>query len=183
VHIDRRSDSELLAATAVEPEAFGELYRRHEEVVLLFLLRRTGDPQLAADLAAETFASALTSAHRYRPGPAPVVAWLLGIARNVLAMSRRRGRVEERARRRLGMQPVVLDDDALERVQALADEDAVARRLDALPVDQRRAVVARVVEEREYAEIARELRCSESVVRQRVSRGLAGLRRELEERS
>ena len=40
----------------------------------------------------------------------------------------------------------------------------------------------RIVEERTYPEIAVELRCSEMVVRKRVSRGLSRLRRQLEER-
>jgi DNA-directed RNA polymerase specialized sigma24 family protein len=38
------------------------------------------------------------------------------------------------------------------------------------------------MEERDYEDIAKELRCSEAVVRQRVSRGLARLRRQLERR-
>ena len=48
-----------------------------------------------------------------------------------------------------------------------------------LPEEQRRAIHARVVHDREYAEIAGELRCSEAVVRQRVSRGLRTLRARL----
>jgi len=46
----------------------------------------------------------------------------------------------------------------------------------------REAVSQRVIKERSYEEIAEELRCSESLVRQRVSRGLRTLRSELEER-
>ncbi len=76
--IDPRTDADLLAATATDPEAFGEFYERHEDFVLLFLLRRTRDPELAADLTAETFAQALCSASRFRPGPTPAIAWLVG---------------------------------------------------------------------------------------------------------
>src|SRR6185437_12754654 len=50
-----------------------------------------------------------------------------------------------------------------------------------LPDDQRRAVQGRVIEERDYPELARNLACSESVVRQRVSRGLRSLRERLEQ--
>jgi hypothetical protein len=52
-----------------------------------------------------------------------------------------------------------------------------------LPDQQREAVRARVVEGRGYEEIAGELRCSLSVVRQRVSRGLAAIRTRFEELS
>ena len=176
---DRRSDAELLAGTARDPACFGVFYERHEEAVLMFHLRRTGQPDLAADLTAETFAQALTAASRFQPGPSPAGAWLLGIARNVLAMSRRRGRVEDAARRRLAMEPVVLDDLTLERVAAIDAFADIRELLGTLAPDQRQAVLERVVSEREYADIALELECSESVVRQRVSRGLARLRSDL----
>jgi DNA-directed RNA polymerase specialized sigma24 family protein len=51
--------------------------------------------------------------------------------------------------------------------------------MDALPGDQRRAVQARVLEELEYGEIARQTGASEQVIRKRVSRGLATMRRRL----
>jgi RNA polymerase sigma-70 factor (ECF subfamily) len=88
--------------------------------------------------------------------------------------------VEDRARRRLGFEPEALDDRDLARVDDLADD--VLRLVEQLPERQREAVRSRVVEEREYAEIARELKCSELVVRQRVSRGLSRLREQLKER-
>ena len=180
---DRRTDAELLAATARDPSAFGAFYERHETLVLSYLARRVDEPELAADLAAETFAQALTASARFEPGPAPAAAWLIGIARNVLAMSRRRGRVEDAARRRLGMEPVVLTDEVVERVAELGRDLGIDELLAALPADQRQAVVARVLDERPYSEIATGLRCSESVVRQRVSRGLARLRHQMEGRA
>lgn len=180
---DRRTDLELLRATPREAAAFGAFYERHEETILLFLLRRTGDPELAADLTAETFAQALIGCERFRPGPAPAVAWLIGIARNTLAMSRRRGRVEAAARQRLAMQPMILDDDALERLERLDEHGSLTAALDALPPEQRDAVRARVIDEQEYPEIARALLCSEQVVRKRVSRGLSALRTRLEART
>ncbi len=83
------------------------------------------------------------------------------------------------------MRPLSLTDEALERVEAIASADATARSLqvafDALPADQRSAIEARVLEDREYAEIARGARTSASVIRQRVSRGLAGLRAQIKE--
>ncbi len=182
--MDERSDEDLLAASRAEPEAFAVLYRRHVTPLLAYFVRRTRDAELAADLTAETFAAALDGAHRFRADKGPAVAWLYGIARRQLSHAQRRGAVEDRARRRLGMAPLTLTDEALERVEALAAADASAQVLQeglaALPEDQREAVLARVLDEREYAEIASAARTSESVVRKRVSRGLAGLRSRLE---
>src|SRR5215211_2401267 len=171
---DDEPDERLLATARGQPAAFGAFYRRHEDRVLGYFLARVGDPEVAADLTAETFAAALASAHRFRRRKEPAAAWLFGIARNNLALSRRRGRVEARARRRLGMAPLVLTDEAIERI---ADLDRTALSLvDELPADQREAVRARVIDERDYGEIALDLRCSEAVVRKRVSRGLGKLR-------
>jgi RNA polymerase sigma factor (sigma-70 family) len=185
---ERLDDGALLQATAQgDAEAFGAFYRRHADAMLLFFLRRTGDAELAADLTAEVFAAALTSSGRFKRRPQPAVAWLYGIANNKLAASRRRKRVEDRARRRLGMEPLVLTDGALERVEALADVERSAeileRLLAELPADQHDAVRSRIVEQRPYDEIALELECSPSVVRQRVSRGLRTLRTELTKES
>jgi RNA polymerase sigma factor (sigma-70 family) len=173
-----RSDDELLRRTPKEPEAFGEFYARHETAVLGFMLRRTGEPELAADLTAETFAAALVSVRRYRPGPAPAAAWLYGIARHVLLRSVKRRRVEDRARRKLAMPAIALSDELLDRIERLAGDERVEQLLAKLTPDQAKAVRAHVIAEEPYPQIAAELRCSESVVRQRVSRGLAVLRKE-----
>jgi RNA polymerase sigma factor (sigma-70 family) len=175
---EREPDETLLAASAREPAAFGAFYRRHEERILRWFLVRAGDAEVAADLTAETFAAALAGAGRFRPRKGSGEAWLYGIARNTLAMSRRRGRVESRARRRLGLPPLELTDELVERIEALGT--TALELVEALPADQRQAVRARVVEEREYADIAKDLRCSEAVVRKRVSRGLASLRTSME---
>ena len=78
------------------------------------------------------------------------------------------------------MAPLELTDAALERIEAEAGEVATLA-LDALPADQREAVRARILDERDYADIARTTRTSEAVVRKRVSRGLAGLRARVKE--
>ncbi len=159
------------------------LYRRYMPVVLRWCLRETGNREIAADLSAEVFAAALISARRYRPEQGSVLTWLLGIARNKLLESRRRKRVEDSARRRLRLEPVALSSSDLDRVEELASLDEhILALVDGLPAPLREALDARVVQERPYEEIAVELRCSQSVVRQRVSRALKSLRSQMEER-
>jgi RNA polymerase sigma-70 factor (ECF subfamily) len=179
-----RTDEELLAerGAGAAGAAFAEFYARHERAVLAYFRRRTGSPELAADLTGETFAQALVSRGSYRsqPGGSPV-AWLFGIAGHVLARSARRGAVEDRARRRLGLVHCAADEEQLTAIERLSEDVELRGALQALPVDQRDAVWARVVQEHAYGEIAIAQSCSESVVRQRVSRGLAALRRQLKE--
>jgi RNA polymerase sigma-70 factor (ECF subfamily) len=174
-----RSDTELLDATrGGDPAAFDAFYRRHREVVLAYCAQRVRDPELAADLMAEAFASALLAVHdRIRELPDSPLAWLFAIAHRKLIDSYRRGRVEDEARRRMALEPLVLHDSDIERITEIARSTDVALELASqLPPDQFRALRARVLEEREYEDIACELRCSEAVVRKRVSRALKTLR-------
>lgn len=181
---DRRDDDELLLATATgDGAAFAVFYRRHIAAVLAFFVRRVGSEEVAADLAGETFAAALLACERYRVGQAPASAWLIGIARNKLRESARRGSVEVAARRRLGIPAIAFDDEDMLRVQELASEGGGALELlDRLPAAQRDAVRARVIDELDYELLALKLGHSQQVVRQHVSRGLRRLRTLLEEK-
>lgn len=175
-------DRELLVAARSDREAFAEFYRRHAAGVLGYFGRSLGRSDLALDLTAETFAAALLALPRYRPTDAPGHAWLYAIAHNRLIDSLRRGEAEARARERLGMQAIMLSEEGeaeIARIIERLDGSAALELFSDLPADQREALTARFVEDRDYAEIARELRCSEQVVRKRVSRGLRGLRTRL----
>jgi DNA-directed RNA polymerase specialized sigma24 family protein len=132
---EARSDAELLRRSGRDPEAFGVFYDRHAATVLAYFQRRTACAESAADLTAETFATAFRSRRRYRDTGVPAIAWVLGIARHLLADSIRNERIEDRARRRLGLQRVELDDEALRRIEELADLAPVRERLDAAGID------------------------------------------------
>jgi RNA polymerase sigma factor (sigma-70 family) len=175
-----RTDEQLLASAAQDSEAFALFYRRHVERVLRYFLARAAGPEQAADLMAETFAAAYIAVGRFRPGPEPPVAWLFTIAQRKLIDAHRRGRVAERARRRLALEPLILDDDDLARIDELAHAYGVEALLHGLSAAERDAVIARVVDGRSYADIAVELNCSPLVVRQRVSRGLRRVRKNFE---
>ncbi len=176
----------LLAARAGDCAAFELFYRRWLPVVTRFHLRRSGSREAAFDLTAETFAGLVATLEDFDQQRGSAAAWLFGIAEHKLGTSRRRGRVEARARRELGHRRLSLDDEDLARVDELASlggYERVQELLSELPAEQEAAVRARVLDERSYAEIAVELRCSQAVVRQRVHRGLHRLRERLVEAS
>ena len=173
------SDGELLKrARAGEASSFGLLYERWHELVLAFLLKRTRNPEVSMDLMAETFAAALLAlAERPPTIDGSAAPWLLGIARNAMVDSWRRGRVEDSARRRLSLEPVEVSDRDIEQVLEIAAEsDLLIELSEDLPPEQFDALRARVLEERDYGEIALQLKCSPAVVRKRVSRAIATLR-------
>jgi len=111
--VEAWSDEQLLIRTPEEPAAFGVFYGRHEAALRAYFLRRVRTPELADELTAETFAAALLELRR---PPDDAVAWLYGIARERLARVLERGRVEDRARRRLALKRV--DAGALEAAAA-----------------------------------------------------------------
>jgi RNA polymerase sigma-70 factor (ECF subfamily) len=179
MRLSERSDAELLASGT--PGGFGVFYDRHLGVVRSYVGARANQPEVVFDLIAETFARALEKRALFDPARGPAVGWLLGIARNLIADSVRRGQVEAASRVRLGMPIVELDDAQLALIEESGRGD-LRTALSSMPADQREAVLRRVVLDESYTAIAQRLRCSELVVRKRVSRGLASLRASLEER-
>jgi RNA polymerase sigma-70 factor (ECF subfamily) len=171
---ERETDERLLATRG--PDAFGEFYARHVDIVAMYFRRRTPRPDLVYDLTAEAFAKALRRRASYDPGKGPAIAWLLGIAKNQLYDATREGRVASETRQRLQMQRHVLDDQQLAAIDERLGMDVDAL-LKTLPEDQREAVRRRVLHDESYAAIAESTVCSPLVARQRVSRGLAALRR------
>jgi RNA polymerase sigma-70 factor (ECF subfamily) len=174
-----RSDVELLAAARADPEAFGEFYRRNAIGLERWLRTQTPDLATAADLTAEAFAQALVSLDRFRGiSDEQAVAWLFGIARNLVRRLHRRGRAELEVCRRLGIQ-LDHDEDELARLEAQIDAGAQARdlsdALNTLPHTQQQALQLRVIDQLGYHEAAAVMGTSEQNARIRVSRALKAL--------
>jgi RNA polymerase sigma-70 factor, ECF subfamily len=168
------TDEELLISA--DPRAFGLFYARHLAGVERYFARRVGR-DAAADLASETFAAALVARRRFVPGPTPAAGWLYTIAARRLVDYRRRGFVQQRIVEALTSE--VGEGEPEGPSSAIADEldPGLLRHL---PRDQREAIVAHIILERDYRQIATQSRASEASVRQRVSRGLGELRRPLQ---
>ena len=160
--------------------AFIALYERDAETVLLFFTRRTFDVEVALDLTAETFAQAWRGWSRVRLDSVEEVrGWLFTIARRQLGHYLRRGRVERRALRQIGVSIPALDDEAIAEIERAAELGGVravlAAELRKLGENQRHALQLRIVEELPYPEVARRLGTTEPAARARVSRGLRAL--------
>jgi RNA polymerase sigma-70 factor (ECF subfamily) len=182
---DDRSDAELLRASRHDPAAFRTFYDRWARDIMTYCYRRTWDPEVAADLTAETFAIAFEKRGRFRDLGRPAGAWLYGIAARELKRFRRRYETELRAVRRLGVRLPELDDESIARIEELVDLAPLRRALDSALVElsaaDRDALRLRVIEGRPYRVVAAELGCSEGAARVRVHRALGRLRTGLEE--
>jgi RNA polymerase sigma factor (sigma-70 family) len=154
-----------------------ELTPKSERAFLVFLLSRTGNDGVAEELACETFASAYMSVKSYDPKRGDGRAWLFGIAKITLLRSYRQHAIEQSARHKLGMSIGNPSHEAWERAERRLDSSypGLQEALGKLTDHERTAVEARVVHERDYAEIALAENTSEAAVRKRVSRGLQKL--------
>lgn len=175
----RLTDVQLLRDTSDPAESFALFYKRHVSAVVRFAASRGLSADGAADVVADTFLAAQRGRRSYRPEREDARLWLLAIAsRRIADIYRRRGS-EERRDERLKSEAIVLtqaDRDSYDQILQLDD----ARALDALadlPILQQQVLRARVLEDREYAEIAEALGLSQLAARQHVSRGLSTLRR------
>jgi len=180
IQVVAATDAELIRRARWDPDGLAELYLRYRDQLYSWFRLRV--PEAAAsELTAELFAQVALSLRRFRDeaggsaGP-----WLYGISKNLVRRYYEQGRVEEAARRRLGM-PIQVYDLDVERIEArvTAAELApgLASGLDSLPQDQRDALELRVIEERPYAEVASILGCTETAARLRVMRALGKLAR------
>jgi len=180
--VSRRSDEQLLRATrAGDAEAYGEFFARHVDEIVVFVRRRIGGAEAAADLTAETFAAALDAVHRGRAeavrNPA---AWLTQIAVHKLADSYRHARVADEARAALHMPALAVDAGDAALIDRMASGgEGLVEALGRLSPEERSAILARIVREEDYEQIAAAAGESQTTVRKRVSRGLARLRAEI----
>jgi RNA polymerase sigma-70 factor (ECF subfamily) len=169
-----------LMRSAEDGEAFREFYVANAQRVVVFFTRRTLNAEVALDLTAETFAVALQRRRQFRGGTdAEAEAWLFAIARSQLSHYWRRGVAERRALEQIGLDPPSLAQSELDRIEELSGLSDLRRRvqraISGLNPQQAYAVTQRIVEEREYDDLAAELGVSQDVVRARVSRGLRAL--------
>jgi RNA polymerase sigma factor (sigma-70 family) len=153
----------------VRAEAFEELFERQFDSIYGYLARRVG-PELARDLASETFTRAFAARKRYDPARGEARAWLFGIASNLV---RRHYRDEERRLRAFARLEV-------SREAAPPEEPRLAGALATLPREERDALLLFAWADLAYAEIASVLEVPVGTVRSRLHRARAHVRAALE---
>jgi RNA polymerase sigma-70 factor (ECF subfamily) len=170
-------DRALLAAhVAGDPDAFGELVRRHRDRLWAVALRTTSDPEDASDALQDAVISAYRNAGSFR-GESAVTTWLHRVVVNACLDRMRRRKVrptvplpEEDGD--TGHRGLADPRDDLDRLELRLEID---RALAALPLDQRAAIVLVDVEGLPVADAALVLGVPEGTVKSRCSRGRARL--------
>ncbi|GAB2586947.1 DNA-directed RNA polymerase sigma-70 factor [Paractinoplanes abujensis] len=126
------TDAELVEQARRAPERFAAIFDRHYPDIYAYVAKRLG-PDLAEDVASETFLVAFDRRRSFDPARGEVRPWLFGIASNLAARHVRAETRRYRALARAGGQP---DEQS-------GHADAVAGRLDAAAVRGRLAEALR----------------------------------------
>ena len=149
-------------------EAFGEIVEHYQAPIVRYLSRLTGDPEVARDLAQDTFVQAYKGILKTR-SELRFKAWLYRIATNNALQYHRR-------RRLLSFVPFVGSEgpelrDTSTSPDAVPERMAIQEALLEVPLQRRECLVLHYVEGLKYREIAGVVDATEEAVRKRVSRG------------
>lgn len=171
-------DALMLALAGGDRSAFSPLYERYESPLYNFLLRSSGSPATAADLAQETWLSLVRARERYQP-EGRFAAYLFHIANNKLIDHWRAARSEqplgeENAEPPAGRQwqPEVQAESG-QRLQKLI------AAIQALPAEQRQAFLLQQEGGLSLEEIAQITGVGRETVKSRLRYALAKLRQEV----
>jgi RNA polymerase sigma-70 factor, ECF subfamily len=159
-----------------DEEAFASLYRVRRVAICRFALQMTGRQDLAEDVTQETFLALALHGKRYDAARGSVIAFLYGIARNLVLKRLEKERPEDSETL---VEEFAGDEDVLGDLTRRESIDEVRRAVLSLPAVYREAVVLCELGEASYEDAAFALGCPVGTVRSRLSRARAMLAKKL----
>lgn len=153
--LDRLPDDALLAALTLDERGAAAVFvRRFQRRVYGLALTVTSDPVLAEDVAQQAFERAWRHGASFDPRRGSVTTWLLTITRNLAidAVRLRRADVMDPTEL-MGLLPPAAAVDPQHAAERADDLDRLRPALDALPPEQRRAVLLATIAGRTTTEI------------------------------
>jgi RNA polymerase sigma-70 factor (ECF subfamily) len=161
-------------------EAFGQLYDLYVDTVYRYVLVRVGDRPLAEDLTTETFIRALRRIDGFTWQGRDLAAWLVTIARNLVAdhvkSARFRFEVTTADMRDADRRVDAPDDEVLTRLR----DERIVDAIRGLGADQAECITLRFLQGLSLAETAEVLGKSQGAVKQLQLRATRALRAALE---
>jgi RNA polymerase sigma-70 factor (ECF subfamily) len=163
----RRSDEELYRLMQKgDRAAFAELYERREPALYRYALHASGSATVAEEVASEVFVQLMSAGSRYDEQRGTLESYLYGVARNLVRVVRRQGRVEEVVDR-------PFEHDILGGLIDSEMTAALYRALESMPERYRDVVIFCDLEERSYEDVARLIGRPIGTVRSRLHRARA----------
>lgn len=145
----------VMRAKSGDPEAFGELYDRYVTLVYRYVYYRVGGRALAEDLTSETFVRALRRVQSFTWQGKDFGAWLVTIARNLVADHFKSGRyrLEITTAELLGPEPVEQSPEGA--VLARLTNGALLEAVQRLGPEQQECIVLRFLQDLSVSETAK----------------------------
>jgi RNA polymerase sigma-70 factor (ECF subfamily) len=169
-------ETALVTAAQHDRAAFGPLYERYVDPLYRYVYHRVGNHVDAEDLTTRTFQHAVATLSEFTPGSSSFGAWLVAIARDLIAEHAQAKGVPDEGTSDL---PDTGTNDAAWDAHA-ADEGALLRALRRLPLDQQRALIFKFARRQSSREIGTALNLGEDEAKQLIHRALAALYAALE---
>lgn len=165
-------DRLLVEAAQKDPARFGDLYEVYFELIYGYVARRVADRATAEDLTSDVFHKAFANLGSYEWRGAPFAAWLIRIAANAVADQSKRSAHEVSG-------SDLPEPSAEPNMDGIEERARLFRLVNQLPVDQRRVILERFVDEMSIREIAERLGRTEGAVKQLQLRALENLRKQM----
>jgi RNA polymerase sigma-70 factor, ECF subfamily len=188
---ESQSDADvMLRVKAGDQSAFEYLVQKYRRPMVSFMYRMARNSGIAEDLAQEVFLRVYRSRETYEP-TAKFSTWLYRIATN-LAVNHARDTRHERPEVQVSLDEpdeesgttLELPDASLNAEQQMVRRErmqAIRRKVEALPEQQRLAVIMHKYQQMDYKQIADVLKKSESATKSLLFRAYETLREQLKE--
>jgi len=189
--VEPPSDAQIMLRVKTgDQTAFDYLVQKYRRPIVSFMYRMSHNAAAAEDLAQEVFLRVYRSRESYE-ATAKFTTWLYRIATN-LAVNYARDTRHERPEVTVSLDEpdeesgstFELPDGGLNAEQAMVRHErmmAIRRKVDALPEQQRLAVIMHKYQQMDYKEIAAVLKISESATKSKLFRAYETLREQLKE--
>ena len=177
-------EKELLDRIRSNPEKFSEIFKLYYKPIFGYIIRRTGDFDDTADIAADTFLKAFRHINNFRYTGISVKVWLFRIATNEINIYFRNRQKHDSIFDHINTEDKIifnnyLADDRKEieaEIQKHEQFLSVLKELKTLPVKYQEVIALRYFEGKDNKEIAEILNINEGTLKSLLSRGIEKLR-------
>jgi RNA polymerase sigma-70 factor (ECF subfamily) len=178
-------EKELLDKIKSNPEDFSVLFKLYYQPIFGYIIRRTGDFDDTADIAADTFLKAFRHIHNFRYSGISVKVWLYRIATNEINLyfrnKLRHNSIFDRiiTEDRIIFNNYLADDRKEIEIEFQKHDQflSVLKELKTLPIRYQEVIALKYFEGKENKEIVQILNINEGTLKSLLSRGLEKLRK------
>lgn len=183
--MDSQREKELILKAKKDPHAFGEIFDYYYPQIYGFIIKRTGNIEIAKDLTSEVFFQALKSLWRFKFMNRPFRAWLYKIATVQIAQCYRKN--QKTFEITLDQAPELMSstfsDHELKEEQASDELQELNKFLQKQMVNlsniQQTVLTLRFFEDKKIKDIAEILDLKENTIKSHLRRGLKKLEKDL----